>query len=94
MSAFLLKAKLILQKTWENGNEKLGWDAALPDGLRDEIVKFFVEMFDLEDLEFPRSIWPDEEVDGDPDLIIFSDGSILAYGAVVYIRWRLKSGKW
>ena len=51
-------------------------------------------MFDLEDLEFPRSIWPSEETEGKPDLIIFSDGSILAYGAVVYIRWRLKNGKW
>ena len=35
-----------------------------------------------------------EDVEGKPDLIIFSDESILAYGAVVYIRWKLKSGKW
>ena len=43
-------------------------------------------------MKFPRSLWPEDEVVGLPALVIFSDGAALAYGAVAYIRWRLKKG--
>ena len=36
----------------------------------------------------------DKEVVGDPDLVIFSDGSVNAFGSVSYIRWELKQGGW
>ena len=85
---------VILQKTWSEGNEKIGWDDALPENLKEEIIKLFIEVFDLEKLEILRSIWPNEETEGKPNLIMFSDGSVLVYGAVVYIRWKLKTGKW
>ena len=58
------------------------------------MIAFLVELFDLEDLEFSRSLWPCEEVIGKPDLVMFSDGSVLAFGSVAYIRWKLKSGGW
>ena len=51
-------------------------------------------MFKLEDLEFSRSLWPEEEVVGDPELVIFVDGSLKAFGSVVYIRWKLLKGDW
>ena len=46
----------------------------------------------MENLEFPRSIRPKEDTIGDPELVIFSDGSCLAFGAVAYIRWELEGG--
>ena len=59
------------------------------------MLSFFVELFDLEAIEFERSLWPkNEDVTGQPELIIFSDGSKLAFGAVAYIRWKLTEGSW
>ena len=34
-----------------------------------EIVDFFIELFELETLEFSRSLWPPEDVDGKPELV-------------------------
>ena len=95
LSPVLLVAKILLRKTWENGCEKLRWDDPLPPLLVKEIVAFFIELFELENITFPRSLWPKNlEVVGRPDLVIFSDGSIVAFGSVAYIRWKLTNGKW
>ena len=59
-----------------------------------DMISYFVELFDLEDIEFSRSIWPKEETVGKPSLVCFSDGSELAFGTTVYIRWLLKSGSY
>ena len=92
LSPLLLQAKILLRKTWENGNEKLGWDEALPSDLVQEMIRFFVELFELEHVEFPRSLILAEESLGNPDLVVFSDGSVSAFGSVSYIRWKLKQG--
>ena len=55
-------------------------------------LKFFSLLFDLEEVEFLRALWPVDEVVGLPMLVVFSDGSALAYGSVAYIRWKLLSG--
>ena len=94
LAPILLTAKLILRKTWDGECAKLGWDESLPDSLIKEIVDFFVELFDLEGILFPRSLWPVEDIIGEPELIVFSDGSLSAFGAVSYVRWKLKSGGW
>ena len=60
----------------------------------EEIIQFFISLFELEDIVFPRSLWPRNETVGDPELVIFSDGSVKAFGAVVYIRWKLETGSW
>ena len=41
----------------------------------------------LKYLNFPRSIKPEDAV-GKPDLVIFSDSSKDAHGAVAYARWK------
>ena len=64
----------------------------MPDNLVGDIIKFFVELFDLENILFPRSLVPCEETEGRPDLVIFSDGSVSAFGSVSYIRWKLTAG--
>ena len=85
LTPILLRGKLLLRRTWEEPCDELGWDDDLPLALKEDIFKFFLELYELEDLEFPRSLWPKEAVVGDPWLISFSDGSQLGYGGVVYI---------
>ena len=70
----------------------MGWDDNLPAALREDILQFFIELYELEELEFPRSLWPEEEVVGDPWIVSFSDGSVLGFRGVVYIRWELANG--
>ena len=94
LSPVLLKAKTLLIRMWEGSCASLGWDNALPEDLIAQVVSFFVELYDLETLKFPRSLWPKEDVIGDPELIVFSDGSTIAFGTTAYIRWKLKSGNW
>ena len=88
LSPFTLKAKLLLRKTWEL---RLGWDEPMPENLQSEWRKFFVNMFQIESIKFERVLRPVEACHS-PWLILFSDGSELAYGFVAYVRWQLKSG--
>jgi len=94
LSPVLLKSKILLRRTWEGECAKLTWDESLPEDLVQEIVAFFIELFKLQEIVFPRSLWPKEEVMGNPELIVFSDGSVMAFGTVAYIRWQLKSREW
>ena len=84
----------MLRKAWEPPCDKLGWDDGLPEDLVVEIKDFFLDLYELEKIEFSRSLCPEEATVGDPWLITFSDGSNLGFGAVVYIQWELKSGGW
>ena len=86
----ILEAKLLMREAWCNSN--LGWDDALPNELSKRWVVFLQSLLELQEISFKRSLWPEEEVIGLPMLIVFSDGSKLAFGAVAYIRWQLKSG--
>ena len=56
-------------------------------------LKFFDELAAIHNLTFRRSLTPDDYIRSIlPILIILSDGSINAYGAVAYIRWETYSG--
>ena len=95
LAPVLLTAKILLRRTWEDGCEKLAWDDPLPLALVKDIIHFFIELFALEDVSFSRSLLPkNEKIVGGPELVIFSDGSVTAFGSVVYIRWRLDSNTW
>ena len=52
---------------------------------------FFIELADIQNLSFPRCLKPQNSV-GDPQLIILSDGSEVAFGCAAYIRWQLDDG--
>ena len=80
--------KIYLRETW---SRNLGWDDQLPVDLRAKWLKFFISLFELEKLSLQRCLRPPEAV-GNPWLIIFSDGSDIAYGFVAYIRWELADG--
>ena len=68
--------------------KSIGWDDPLPLDQQKRWVEFLSSLFSLNDVTFERSLWPEEEV----VLIIFSDGSALAFGVRAYIRWELKNG--
>lgn len=85
----LLQSKLLLRESWGDG---IGWDDPLPQELAARWLTFLKSLMRLKYIEFPRSLWPEGEVVGLPMLIIFSDGSVKAYGACAYIRWELKEG--
>ena len=92
ISPFTVKAKILLRKLWGQDN-KLGWDEEIPEHFRKEWVKFFTELYEIEDLQFNRSVKPINAIQ-DPSLIIFSDGSCDIYGAVAYVRWELDDGSY
>ena len=85
LSPFSLLAKSLLRETWVG---KLGWDDPLSEQLRNKWVAFFVQLFQVANLEYDRCLKPAHAV-GLPSLIILSDGSDLAYGCIAYIRWEL-----
>lgn len=90
VAPFTVRAKIMLRKLWGQ-DEKLDWDDAMPERLRREWVTFFEELFKLKGVEFSRCIKPSNAI-GHPTLVIFSDGSGDAYGAVAYARWMMKDG--
>ena len=59
--------------------------------MRQKWVNFFIEMFELPQLSFKRSVKP-VNATKNPVLVIFSDASKEAYGACCYIRWELSDG--
>ena len=46
-----------------------------------------MSLYELEEVKFSRSLRPEDEIVGNP-------GSLKAFGAVVYIRWKLAAGGW
>ena len=63
-------------------------DCPMSTELKIEWVIFFKELFGLENLRFQRCVQT-ENVIGDPMLVVFSDGSKIAYGACAYVRWQV-----
>lgn len=88
VSPFTLLGKIYLRETWF---QKLSWDDQLPTELRGKWVRFFCSLLDLEYLSLDRCLRPPNSL-GQPWLLIFSDGSDLAYGFAAYIRWQLDNG--
>ena len=85
---FTVRAKILLRKL---NAQKLDWDDPIPQTERNEWIKFFGELFNMERVRFNRSTKP-EGATGKPKLIIFSDASEQAFGACAYIRWELENG--
>ena len=53
--------------------------------------EFFFELFKASEIPFSRCLTPPDAV-GKPSLVLFPDGSEIAYGAAAYIRWELSDG--
>ena len=69
------------------------WDGKLPDRFREEWFDLTKEMFELETLEFDRSIVPKNyDPSEEPILVLFSDGSDKGMCVVAYLIWKLLDG--
>ena len=55
-------------------------------------VDLWLNFQKLTELAFPRALKPPAAV-GKPELIIFSDGSEVAFEAAAYMRWEVQKGK-
>ena len=89
LAPFTIIAKQHLRETWKL---KLDWDEDMPAYMKKNWCEFFSNMFEMEDLKFPRCLRPDD-AEGNPWLVILSDGSDLAYGCAAYASWKCNSGK-
>nr|XP_054757158.1 uncharacterized protein LOC129263265 [Lytechinus pictus] len=89
-TAFVIRAKIGLQKMWEKG---LDWDDVLPEESQAEWRRLFEEMEKLSNIRFERLITPAGAI-GRPTLCIFCDASLDAFGAVAYLRWEVKGGRY
>ncbi|XP_068229104.1 uncharacterized protein [Palaemon carinicauda] len=95
LTPFTLKTKLLMRFIIVEINEghSRGWDDPISDTLYSEAKNLFREMFEIENICFNRCVRP-ADVIKDPELIIFCDSSIKAYGAVAYVRWEKQDGNY
>ena len=89
---FIMRGKIMMRLLWIGEMKNAGWDVLIPAVQQEEWVKFYKQVFDIEKLKFQRCVKPVNAVDEEPVLVVFCDGSESAYGACVYLRWRLKNG--
>ena len=90
VAAFLVRAKIGMQRLWQQGLE---WDQELPLPVRNEWARFFQEMGDLNHVTLERSLTPVDAI-GVPTLCIFSDASNEAIGICAYIRWKTENNEY
>ena len=88
-SAFLVKAKIGMQRLWEMG---IDWDQELPKDEESRWLLFFQEMEKLSSIELDRCLTPPDAVQKST-LCAFADASEDAFGACIYLRWLLNDGK-
>ena len=89
---WILKLRLAFRDIliYEKEAEICSWDAPLPDNFRDEWLELCKEMFELETLEFDRSLVPKgHDPAKKPILVMFSDGSDKGQCVVAYLVWEM-----
>ena len=92
VSPYVLLGKLLMRETLQKAcihESARKWDNALDENLKGRWIEFFKGLFELEQLKFERCLKPINAL-GDPELVIFTDASELAYGACAYVRWQLQ----
>ena len=85
IACYTVKFKLLMK---EIVAAKLDWDVPLPPDLQMQAKDLIMEAVELPTIYFPRSVRP-AYVSGRPELIVYSDGSTVAFGAIAYIRWHM-----
>ena len=90
LTPITVRLKMMLRRVW-SCDPKVGWDDTLPQELQSEWIRLVNELNQAGSIAFGRSITPHGAV-GSPVLVVFSDGSLNAYGAVAYARWEVTGG--
>ena len=89
---FTIRAKILMRELWIK-EPNLGWDETIPPDYKRAWSTFFKDMNEMNSVINKRCLKP-ENCEGDPILVIFSDGSKDAYGACAYIRWHTTDGEY
>ena len=79
----ILSMKLLYQQLWEKGQE---WDEIVPDHLAEQHAKWREKLPCLSTKQLPRCYSSSSHNPTTKELHGFSDASLKAYGAVVYLR--------
>ena len=87
-AAFLVKAKIGMQRLWELG---IDWDDELPEEESCRWLALFADMRCLNSVVLDRCLAPPTAVQK-PTLCVFSDASESAFGTCAYLRWQLDNG--
>ncbi|XP_033116820.1 uncharacterized protein LOC117116838 [Anneissia japonica] len=87
-----VRAKILLRKL---SGEGLAWDEPIKDEYQREWFKLFSDLEDSAGIMFKRCVKPVAAKPGaDPTLVMFSDASEKAMGAVAYIRYEVQDGRY
>ncbi|XP_062557443.1 uncharacterized protein LOC134222316 [Armigeres subalbatus] len=93
LGATITSAKVFMQQLWCLQNEKgetLQWDDPLPEMVGEEWRKFHEQIPVLNDVRVPRCVIVPGSVS--VEYHCFSDASIVAYGATIYVRSQIEDG--
>ncbi|XP_035228150.1 uncharacterized protein LOC118200306 [Stegodyphus dumicola] len=91
ISPFVVRIKRLMQEIWERGLE---WDAELPKELRCKWIKWCAEIEELNALKIERYYFTEVLSNGQSvEIHIFSDASVVAYGAVAYFGYKNERGE-
>ena len=88
ISAYLVIFKIMMRET--TALPDLGWDDPLPEEMQEDWKKAIKMLVSRDEVVFDRGTKPTNAM-GRPELIGYWDGSLLAYAALLYIRWLLKT---
>ena len=88
VSPVTIKFRIDLQGLWSSG---YGWDDILPESIQQTWSDNVQSINDLLSFQFDRKLKPSNAV-GVPQIQGFSDGGEEAYGAVIFLRWKLAGG--
>ncbi|XP_072389582.1 uncharacterized protein [Diabrotica undecimpunctata] len=80
-------AKLIMQKIWIS---KISWNDTIDADTLHEWLSFISSLSHFKDLSTPRCLFLSQEITG-VEIDSFSDASLKAYGACIYLRVTYKS---
>jgi len=85
----ITRAKLFLRTLF---CKKYDWDESLPEAIKDEWITYRTNLYSLRQVNIPRSLIID---DGIKEIQVhgFSDASIEAYGACLYLRVTYSTGE-
>ena len=86
-----VQLKLVMRSLSKPESGKVQWDAAVEPAVAAEFVRAVGHLEQAKEINFARCVVP-PDVTGDPTLVVFSDGSMQAICALVYIRWPTKDG--
>ena len=90
VSPVTIKFRIDLQGLWSSG---YSWDDILPESIQQTWLENVQSRNDLLSFHFVRKLKPSNAV-GVPQIHGFFDGGEQAYGAVIFLRWKLAGGNY